>query len=165
MPKHDPLVDHALVLSQVHPHVIGHRSERTTLRDVLLRSGADPEQVNRLPLDQNLDLIGAGEPIIITGAPHHVGEGRFLELPWPCGCGQPLHADPERLLRVWARHTAQATGIDPDHLEEHPLVALRGARPVASCLCGRSFTSSDEDPLNSNLALDGWEHHVREDRS
>lgn len=157
----EPLADHALVMAHVRPHVVGHRDQRVKLRDLLGQLGFDPDQFP--PADRDKEIVGAGEPIVIQGAPHHAGQGRFLEVSWPCGCGQGLHADPERVLRAWASHVALCCGIDPDHLEQHFLAALRGARPVAVCGCGQSFAAPDEDPWNSDLALAGWEAHVREE--
>ncbi len=156
----ESLAGHALVMAHVRPHVVGHRSEIVTLGEVLARSGTAPGQLSEAELAR--EFVGAGEAIVVQGAPHHAGAGRFLEVSWPCGCGQALHADPERVLRAWARHCEQACGIDVARLEEHFLASLRGARPLAICACGQSFTTPDTDPWNSDLALAGWDRHVRE---
>lgn len=156
----EQLRHHALVMNHVRPHVIGHRDERAKLRDILIRAGFDPEQLGGE--EQDRIVVGAGEPIVSRGAPHHVGAGRFIEVAWPCGCGQALHADPDRVLHAWALHTGHACGIDVQRLEDHPLSELRGARPVAVCGCGLSFTTPEDDPFNSDLAVADWEAHVLE---
>lgn len=152
------MVDHALVMNHVQPNVLGHRQERHRLHDILVRSGADPQQ---LPPDR--EVVGIGEPILAYGAVHHVGDGRFIEVPWPCGCGESLHGDPTRLLATWARHVERLCGIDADHLELHYLAELRGHIPAAVCGCRAEFTAPAEDSMNSNRALEAWEAHVREE--
>lgn len=161
MSDHDRLIDHALVMNHVQRHVIGHRDERLSLRQLLERSGAEQDLVDQA--DESVVMVGAGEPIVATGAPHHVGRGRFIEVAWPCGCGLALHADPERVLRTWARHVERECGIDADHLEQHCLAEVRGFTPTAYCSCGDAFTVSPEatDPFDPAHVLAKWEAHVR----
>jgi hypothetical protein len=156
----DRLTDHALVLLHVRPQVIGHRSQRHRLHDILRRVGVDQGE---MPSD--MEVLGAGEPIIATGAPHHAGSGRFIEVAWPCGCGEALHGDPDRVLGTWARHAERLCGIDAGRLEAHHLAELRGHLPTAVCACGTTFPAPAADALNSDRALEAWEAHVREEVS
>lgn len=158
MSKPERLADHALVMGHVQPQVVGHRMERHRLQDVLRRAGIDPSQ---MPPDADMEVVGAGEPVVFRGAAHSVGDGKFVEIPWHCGCGTALHADPARLLRTWARHVEQACEVDADHLEEHYVAELKGYVATAVCACGAVHPASSEDVTNPDSALDGWERHVR----
>lgn len=156
----DSLVDHVLVVGHLQPQIVGHEMEKMTLRDVLHRSGVDSSDVPRADLERVVPT--AGRAIVIQGAAHHVGHGRFVEVPHACGCGGSLHGLPGQVPRAWALHTAVATGLDADLLQRHPVLHITGERATVTCACGRQFYASDNDPTDPGYPLREWEEHVRE---
>lgn len=156
----DPLRDHVVVLSHLQPHVIGHRQQTQTLGDVLERSGVDISDLP--PGDLSREVVGQGEPIVITGAPHHIGQQKFTEVSWTCSCGGGLHSNPDQVPRAWALHAAVATGLDSGVLAGHPVLSISGERATVTCACGRQFYAGDEDPTDPGAPLAAWEAHVRE---
>jgi hypothetical protein len=124
------LTEHALVLDHVQPSVIGFEDEARR------------------------------KPIRIQGAANHQGQQTFSEVPYACGCGAMLHADPARVRRAWAVHTAVETGLDADHLERHALRTLSGEPATVGCGCGHRFGAPAKDPADPGLAIALWAKHV-----
>lgn len=93
---------------------------------------------------------------------HHVGDQRFVEVPYACSCGEPLATQPKaEVVEAWASHATSLVGVDEAILLDHLLVRLAGEPATALCLCGMAFQAGEPDPADPWAALARWEEHVR----
>jgi len=155
------LTDHVVVLAHLQPQVIS-APPAQNWEETLRRLGMPEETIAALPPSARAQSVGvAGDAVVSASALDIRPGGIVTEVDWPCSCGARLHAHHDFVLAAWAKHVAEAEGIDADHLERHAVQEIDGkwrpdGKPRVHCRCGARFESASLIP-----DLTAWEQHVR----